>query len=139
MIDPSKNKPALVTPQPCEAPECKEEILKGLTTKSKLYLPVIAIGPIMELPLLQTIIASLALLFDVTLAEFILFIQPLFSAYRVYKLPSRVMRIYSLLVKLYNYVINSKIIMYCTAIVLVLIIYLVFNSFNIISCDAPRA
>jgi hypothetical protein len=59
--------------------------------------------------------------------------------YNLGAVPNKVIRIYSLLVKLYNYVINNKISLYLTVAVLGLTICLVVSGFNIISCDAPRA
>ena len=74
-----------------------------------------------------------------TFAYLIVVLQPLLQVYRLYKLPSRVIKLWSLVVKIYNYVIDNKII--SSSILVACLLYALFFSsdFSVISCDAPRA
>jgi hypothetical protein len=89
-----------------------------ITVSSIARIPVLGaiISSIARIPVLEAMISSLLLLFDISSVELMFCIQPLLSAYRTYKLASRVIKIYFLLVNLHNYIINSKIANYCKVI-----------------------
>jgi hypothetical protein len=99
------------------------------------FLPFIVIGSIFELPFIGYVLRAFAYylvyMLDISLLpEVLVALEPIITAYRIYKLPSRVRKLFSLLVRIYNYVITSKIII--SSIILSSILFWVFN-FSVIS------
>jgi hypothetical protein len=75
----------------------------------------ISIPSILDIPIigvcLRAFLYSIFSYVDVTiLPSVLLILEPLLATYRIYKLPSRIMRIYSVLIKINNYVVNSKLV-----------------------------
>jgi len=83
------------------------------------------------------IITYLAVMIDSSFTGLYLYIQPLMQVYRLYKLPSRIVRVYNLLVRIYSYLITSKIIS-SSIIGLIIVGALSLVTAEFI-CDAPRA
>ena len=115
------------------------------TTYNNNILPVLSFAylrPLLTilmplLPLLTTIISSLAVMVDGYFGGLISILQGLLQAYRIYKLPSRIMRMWSLLVRIYNYVYTNKIV--CSSIIVSVIAGTLLFFTPEICCDAPRA
>ena len=93
---------------------------------------------VMEFPLIESVLLSLAIMFDSSLAYCIALVQPVLQVYRLYKLPSRIILIYSLVIKLYNYTKKSDVISYCMVAVYMIVISFLFTIANEFICDAPR-
>ena len=85
----------------------------NLRNNSNNSLPFVIIGPILELflldlPLLATIITSLAGMVDGIFSGLVFIIHILFQGYRIYKLPSRIIKLINLSIKIYNFISNYK-------------------------------
>ena len=121
----------------------------GSDTEDHIYKDFFPIFPffIIEIPLLTTIITSLAVMVDGIFVDLIFILQGLLQAYRIYKLPSRVMRMWSLLVIIYNYVYTnrSSIVVYSLVVLLSVGLVYCMGDFRFIEiigcvkCDAPKA
>ncbi len=116
--------------------------LENAGEASRNLLPIITIGPLFELPFLVTILTGIAAMLGGPFAYVIVFVQGLIQAYRLYKLPTRVMWASSILVKLYNKVKNINVyeIMMISALGIIFIsIFIYYLDFSVINLDAPRA
>jgi cytochrome c oxidase subunit 2 len=82
------------------------------------------------------IITYLAVMIDGSFSALYLYIQPLMQVYRLYKLPSRIVRVYNLVKRIYSYLINSKII---SSILGLVVLWALLLFTTEVSCDAPRA
>ena len=124
----------------------------GSDTEDHIYEDFLPIFPffIFEIPLLTTIITSLAAMVD---AYFGGLICILLQIYRLYKLPSRIIKLINLSIKIYNFISNYKKSLFSLMIIILissLMFYLPdlfvlsyscteYIGFNITECDAPRA
>jgi hypothetical protein len=107
------------------------------------FLPFIVGGSLYDLPfigyILRAFVYSFVAMIEISLLPYVIpTLEPIITAYRLYKLPSRVLKMWSLLVRIYNYVMNSKKISSSILVLAVLLVIYYLNA-DFIYCDAPRA
>lgn len=98
---------------------------------------IFTVGSIIRIPYLTVLISGLAGMFEIYTPCFIFALQPLIEVYRIYKLPSRILKFLSLLERIYNFIINSK--WFSSSILGLVVISTLLLSTAEFGCDAPRA